>query len=288
MAPSLVPTQAGQRVKTVRRDAAKLAHFYRSGDLTTVCVPEPQTEAIRDLTRAREDAKKAERAARHQLQKFLLRHGKRWEGKSSWTDKHLRWIAGQQFEHEAQKRVLLDYFHTIEQATERVGHLTASIEELVHSSSLAPLIRALQACRGVDLVVAATVAAELGDLTRFETASQLMAYLGLVPSEHSSGQSRRQGPITRTGNGHVRRVLVEAAWSYRFPARMSRRIKKRNEGVAEGVRQIAWKAQRRLCGKTRRLLTRGKPKNQVIVAVARELAGFLWAIAREPMLLGES
>lgn len=287
VAPSLVPKQAGKRIKTDRRDAAKLAHFLRSGDLTFVCVPDEQSEAIRDLVRAREDATKAQRTARHQLQKFLLRHDRRWSGKTSWTSKHLQWIAGQPFAHEAHKRVLLDYLRTVEQASERIKQLTADIAELIEAWQYGPVVQALQACRGVELITAVTVVAELGDMRRFEKAGQLMAYLGLVPSEHSSGGSRRQGRITKTGNAHVRRVLVEAAWCYRYPARLSQPIRKRNEGLSEEVKEIAWKAQQRLCRKLRRMVQRGKSPKVATVAVARELAGFLWAIANQPNLLAK-
>lgn len=285
IAPSLVPKQAGDRVKTDRRDALKLARFLRSGDLTAVHVPEAATEAMRDLERARDDAKRAERAARHQLSKFLLRYGHRYDGKTAWTAKHLDWVRSRVFEHEAQNRVLVDYVHAVERGTERVEQLTKDITELVESWSLRPLVKALQALRGVRLITAVILAAEIADFARFATAPALMAFIGLVPSEHSSGESTRRGSITRTGNGHVRRVLVEAAWSYRFRPRMSREIRERNEGVGPGVQAIAWKAQQRLHGRYQKLTGRGKNKNQTVVAMARELAGFVWSIAREPELL---
>jgi transposase len=285
VAPSLVPTRSGDRVKTDRRDAAKLARFHRSGDLTEVHVPDAATEAMRDLERSRDDAKKAERTARHQLGKFLLRHGRRYDGKSAWTGRHLEWIRKQHFGHQAQQRVLVDYLKAVEVATERVKALTGDIAELVESWSLKPLVKALQSLRGVQLVTAAIIAAELGDLARFRTAPELMGYLGLVPSEHSSGQTKQRGRITRTGNGHVRRVLVEAAWAYRFRPGMSVAIRKRNEGVAPPVQRIAWKAQERLHRRYCRMLGRGKNKQQTVTAVARELAGFIWDIGRQPVLL---
>ena len=285
VAPSLVPTRAGDRVKTDRRDAMKLARFLRSGDLTEVYVPDKATEAIRDLERARDDAKKAERAARHQLGKFLLRHDRRYPGKTAWTGKHLEWIRAQHFEHEAQQRVLEDYLRTVEDLSERVERLTKSIMELVETWSLRPLVKALQALRGINVISATVLAAELGDLTRFESAPKLMGYLGLVPSEHSSGEGRRQGRITRAGNGHARRILVEAAWAYRFRARQSRAISERSAEVSPEVRRIAWRAQERLCAKYRKLTGRGKNKNKTTAAIARELAGFVWAIAREPAML---
>ncbi len=288
IAPSLVPVRSSDRVKTDRRDAAKLARFLRSGDLTEVHVPEPATEAMRDLERCRDDAKRAERRARHQLGKFLLRHGRSYPGKTTWTMKHLDWIRTQQFVHEAQQRVLVDYLKAVEDETSRVNALTDDIRELVESWSLAPLVKALQALRGVQLVTAVVIAAELGNLSRFSTAPKLMAYLGLVPSEHSSGGSTRRGRITKTGNGHVRRVLVESAWAYRFRPSMSSEIRRRNEGVAEPVRKIAWKAQHRLHRRYQRMQGRGKNKQQTVVAVARELAGFIWAIGREPCLIEDA
>jgi transposase len=285
VAPSLVPSRAGDHVKTDRRDAAKLARFLRSGDLTAIYIPEPETEALRDLERARDDAKKAERVARHQLGKFLLRHGRRFPGKTTWTKAHLDWARGQEFAHEAQRRVLTDYLTAVEDLGLRLEMLTKAIAELVESSSLRPLVKALQAFRGISLVSAVTIAAELGDLRRFATAPQLMGYLGLVPSEHSSGETRRRGRITRAGNGHVRRILIEAAWAYRFRAAKSRAIRERSRGVAPGVERIAWCAQQRLCNRYRRLIARGKNSKKAIAAVARELAGFIWAVGKEEQLL---
>jgi transposase len=287
VAPSLVPTRSGDRVKTDRRDAARLARFLRSGDLTEIHVPDAATEAMRDLERARDDAKKAERVSRHQLGKFLLRHGRRYRGKTAWTKKHLEWIRAQQFEHEAQQRVLEDYLRTVEDQGERVERLTKSIVELVETWSLRPLVKAFQALRGISVVSATVLAAELGDLKRFESAPKLMGYLGLVPSEHSSGEGRRQGRITRAGNGHARRILVEAAWAYRFRPRQSRAITERSMDVSPEVRRIAWRAQERLCARYRKLTARGKNKNKTMAAIARELAGFVWAIAREPTLLAQ-
>jgi transposase len=284
VAPSLIPKQAGDRVKTDSRDAVKLARFLRSGDLTAVHVPDAQTEAMRDLERAREDEKRAERTARHVLSKFLLRHGCRYTGKS-WSQRHLDWIRTLHFEFEAQRRVLASYLHAVEQAGERVAQLTRDIEEMVETWSLKPLVKALQALRGVRLVTAVTIVAELGEMDRFATAPQLMGYIGLVPSEHSSGGSVRRGGITRTGNQHVRKALVESAWSYRFRESMSYEIRKRNDGVSTEVREIAWKAQQRLHRRYRRLVGRGKSKQQTVTAIARELAGFVWAIGREPVLL---
>ena len=285
IAPSLVPKSAGDRVKTDSRDAVKLARFLRSGDLTEVHVPEAATEAMRDLERSRDDAKKAERVARHQLSKFLLRHGRRYDGKTAWTGTHLDWVRKQVFDHEAHNRVLVDYVHAVENATARVASLTKDIVELVESWSLRPLVKALQALRGVQVISAVILAAELGDFARFASAPALMSYLGLVPSEHSSGERQKRGHITRTGNRHVRRILVESAWSYRYRPAMSAAIRKRNEGVAPAVQAIAWKAQQRLNGRYKKLLGRGKNHQQTVTALARELAGFVWSIARQPQLL---
>jgi transposase len=285
VAPSLVPTRAGDRVKTDRRDAVKLARFLRSGDLTEVHVPDEATEAMRDLERAREDAKRAELSARHQLGKFLLRHGRRSPVKTAWSKKHLEWIRVQRFKHAAQQLVLDDYLKTVEDLRERVDRLTKSIVDLVEKWSRRPLVKALQALRGVNVISAVVLAAELGDVARFDTAPRLMGYLGLVPSEHSSGESRQQGRITRTGNGHARRILVEAAWAYRFRARRSDAMQARSRDVSEEVQRIAWRAQVRLCSRYAKLTARGKNKNRTVIAIARELAGFIWAIAHEPKLL---
>jgi transposase len=281
VAPSLVPQQASDRIKTDRRDAVKLARFLRSGDLTEVQVPDAATEAMRDLERARDDAKNSERAARHQLTKFLLRHDRKYCGKTSWTGMHLDWVRKQQFEHDAQNRVLVDYLQAVELATQRVDRLTKDIAELVEQWSLKPLVKALMGLRGVQLISAVVLAAEVGDFRRFSTARALMAYLGLVPSEHSSGESRRRGRITKSGNGHARRILVESAWSYRFRPTMSREIRQRNAGLSPGVQATAWKAQQRLNARYKKLLGRGKTKQQVVTALARELAGFVWSIARQ-------
>jgi len=281
VAPSLVPRQTSDRIKTDRRDATKLARFLRSGDLTEVQIPDMETEAMRDLERARDDAKNAERAARHQLVKFLLRHDRKYPGKTSWTDTHLEWIRHQQFEHEAQNRVVVEYLHAVEQATARVEQLTKDISELVEHWSLRPVVEALQSLRGVRLLSAVVLTAEIGDFRRFETARAFMAYLGLVPTEHSSGERRQRGRITKSGNRHARRILIESAWSYRFRPAMSRQIRARNESQPHAVQATAWKAQQRLCARYRRLSGRGKTKQQTVTALARELAGFVWHIARQ-------
>jgi transposase len=284
VAPSLVPTDT-RRIKTDNRDAIRLAHFLRSGNLTAVAIPDAATEAIRDLVRARDAAKRAERVARHQLDKFLLRHSRIWTGGGNWTQAHRAWVRSQRFDFAALTATFDDATATVESAGERVRNLTTAIAEAAKGWAGGPLVKALQAFRGIQLVTAATLAAEIGDFARFPTARHFMAYLGLVPSEHSSGGTRRRGSITRTGNGHVRRVLVEAAWNYRMRAQLSKPIADRNAGVAAGVKAIAWKAQQRLHKRYRKLIARGKCKAEVVVAVARELAGFIWAAARQPEYL---
>ena len=285
IAPSLIPSRAGEQVKTDRRDASKLARFFRSGDLVPIFVPDEATEAMRDLERARDDAKKAERVARHQLSKFLLRHGHRYSGRTTWTKSHFEWIRRCVLAHEAQKRVLTDYLKAVQDQTARVEILTKHIAELVETWHLRPLVKALQAFRGIRLVSAVVIAAEIGDLRRFESAPRFMSYLGLVPSEHSSGDTTKRGRLTRAGNGHVRRVLIEASWAYRFRPRKGEALLKRSEGVSPDVERIAWKAQQRLWSVYRRLVGRGKNSKKAIAAVARELAGFIWAIGRQEALL---
>ncbi len=285
IAPSLVPQRAGDRVKTDRRDARKLAQYYRAGELTPIYVPDERTEAIRDLERARDDAKKAEKICRAQLSKFLLRQGRRWCGKSYWTKQHLEWMRAQKFDQEAHGWVLVDYLEALDRATARVEELTRRIGDQVETWHLQPLVKALQSFRGIQLVTAVVIAAEIGDLRRFASAGEFMSYLGLVPSERSSGSTCRRGRITRTGNQHVRWMLVESAWNYRFKPRMSRAIRLRNEGVAPGVKRIAWRAQKRLHDRYMRLRGRSKPPQTVVTAVARELAGFIWAVGQEQELL---
>ena len=282
VAPSLIPRKAGERVKTDRRDALCLARLSRAGELMAVWVPGEEQEAMRDLTRAREDMKAIELKARQRLGAFLLRHGWVYEkGKSRWTQAHFRWLETVRFDSPVQQIVFQEYLETVRDAQRRVAGLEAQMGEALAGWSLRPVAEALMALRGVSRITAMTVLAELGDISRFDSPRQLMAFLGLVPSEHSSGQRRRQGAITKTGNGHVRRVLVEAAWNYRFMARKTRVIERRAERTPPAVQAIAWAAQKRLCGRYRRLMEAGKAKGQVTTAVARELAGFIWAIACE-------
>jgi transposase len=279
-APSLIPKKSGDRIKNDRRDSIMLARLHRAGELTPVYVPRSEDEAMRDLCRAREDAKRAERKVRQQLNAFLLRNGFRYTGKSLWSLAHWRWISDIKMAHAAQQFTLQEYVDAVRSGTERIERITGQIRELVGQWRLGPVVEALQALRGVSLVVAVTVIAELGDLSRFDHPSKLMAYLGLIPSEYSSGEKTQRGGITKTGNGHVRRMLTEAAWSYRLPARVSRRLLDRQQGLSQKVREIAWKAQVRLCSRYRRLVAKGKRTQVAITAVARELAAFIWAIAR--------
>jgi transposase len=279
VAPSLIPRKPGERIKTDRRDAINLAKLHRAGELTAVWVPDPKHEAVRDLVRARQAAVRALRQARQQLSGFLLRQGRHYN-RPAWTLMHRRWLAGLRFEQAVHHIVLEDGIAAVEAATARRDRLEAQIAVALSDWSLAPVVRALQALRGMALIAATTLVAELGDISRFANPRQLMAYLGLVPSEHSSGSTRRQGGITKAGNGAARRTLIEAAWSYRFPARISREQLLRQEGLAQSIRDTAWKAQERLCRRYRSLSRSGKPPTVVVTAVARELAGFVWAIVR--------
>lgn len=279
-APSKTPRQSGDRIKNDRRDAVKLARLHRAGELTAVWVPDSETEAMRDLTRAREDAKYAQTKARQRLNAFLLRHGLRYPGKSRWTAGHLTWIRRQGFEQPSQQVCLDEYLEAVQEASRRVERLESQVRDLMPYWSLSPVVKALMTHRGVSLLVATTTVAEIGDLTRFTRARDLMGFVGLVPSLDATGQRHRTGSITKTGNAHVRRCLVEAAWAYRHPARRSVELQRRLEGQPEAVQQIAWKAQLRLCGRYRRLRARGKHYNKIVIAVARELVGFLWAAAR--------
>ncbi len=282
VAPSLIPRKPGDRVKTDRRDALTLARLHRSGDLTAVWVPGPEQEAMRDLTRAREDMKGLELKARQRLGAFLLRHGRVYKtGRSRWTQAHFRWLEEQRFEQPVQQVVFQEYVDAVTQARARVAGLEDQMRRALATWSLRPAVEALTSLRGVKLITAMTVLAELGDLTRFDSPRQLMSFLGLVPSEHSSGERRRQGAITKTGNGHVRRVLVEAAWHYRHPARKTAHLRRKAAAAPAAVQALAWAAQKRLCARYRHLDYAGKAKCKVTVAVARELVGFIWAIACE-------
>jgi len=281
IAPALIPKQ-NQRVKTDRRDARKLAHFLRSGDLVSVWVPDEQTEALRDLERARDDARLALRRIQQQLLKLLLRNGRVFtEGKEHWTKTHWNWIRRQRFAEESQQRVLADALQTVEQAQARLARLDQDLAECTIGWRLLPLVQNLQAFRGIKLLTAVGVAAEIGDFQRFPTAGKFMAFVGLVPSEQSSGAARRQGRITKTGNRHVRRLLLEAAWQYvGAPATVGPALAARRRHVPENVVAIADQALRRLRRKAWKMTLCKKPACQIATALARELAGFIWSAAR--------
>jgi transposase len=280
-APSLMPRKPGERVKTDRRDAVQLARLLRSGDLTAVYVPRVEDEAIRDLCRAREDAMRDMKAMKQRLKALLLRLDIRYSGKADWGPAHVRWLSDIVCPTPAQQIAFQEYINAISQHTERIAHIEAELHQLLPAWRLYPLVEAYQALRGVQLNVALTVTAETGDITRFDNPRQIMAFLGLVPSEHSSGNRRRLGAITKAGNSHARRALIEAAWAYQHPARVSRIIQKRQEALPEEVCAIAWKAQLRLCRRYRRLIARGKNSNLAVTAIARELSAFMWSIAKE-------
>ena len=283
-APSLIPAKPGDRVKTDRRDAENLARLHRADELTGVWVPDCEQEAIRDLTRAREDIKQLERHSKQRLNAFLLRHGHGYDGKKTkWTQAHWRWMERIKFSHPVQQIVFQEYIDTVRQQQQKVAALEREMAKAMEGWTLGPVAEGLMALRGCRLITAMTVVAELGDISRFETPRQLMKYLGLVPSEHSSGAKVQRGGITKTGNTHVRRILTESAWTYRFPARKTGPLQRRAEQTSEAVQAIAWKAQKRLCGRYQSLNARGVQKNKVCTAVARELSGFMWAIACEVM-----
>ncbi len=284
VAPSLVPVKAGDRVKTDRRDAAKLARSYRAGDLTPVWVPDAAHEALRDLVRAREDAKQDQHRARHRLSKFLLRHGRRppQDVKKSWTQKYLIWIKEQvHFDQPALEAALLDYIHEVDHMAERIERLEKAIDQAIENAppEMRAVIEALQALRGIAKITAVSIVAEVGSLSRFEKPRQLMGYSGLVSSEFSSGNRIQRGRITKTGNAHLRRVLMEAAWAYQHRPWVGGALLQRQQGLEPEVKEIAWKAQWRLHTRYKKLSARGKNKNQIVTAIGRELLGFIWAIA---------
>lgn len=284
IAPTLVPVKSGDRVKTDRRDAGKLARSYRAGDLTAAWVPDAAHEALRDLVRAREDAREDQQRARQRLGKFLLRHG--WqppqEIKKNWTQKHMTWIKSQvHLDQPASQAAFLDYVHQVEHAADRLQTLEKAIDDAITAAppEIQEVVKALQALRGVGKVVAVTVVAEAGSLSRFGSPRQLMGYSGLVSSEHSSGSRIRRGAITKTGNSHLRRVIVEAAWAYQHKPWLGGWLAKRQQGLDEEIKDISWKAQWRLCTRYKKLAARGKNKPQIVTAIGRELLGFIWAVA---------
>ncbi len=281
IAPTLVPMKSGDRVKTDRRDAERLARSYRSGDLTAVWVPDEGSESLRDLVRAREAAKQDQLRARHRLSKFLLRLGQRpAAGMKAWTAPYMAWVRQVHFTQGSRQATMQDYLHEVDHMGERVKRLEQAITEAVQQASPAvrEVVKGLQALRGIAEISAVTIVAELGSITRFETARQLMGYSGAVPTEDSSGQRIRRGSITKTGNAHLRRIVVEAAWSYRYRPAIGPRLRKRQEGVPEPIKEIAWKAQVRLHKRSMKLAAAGKDQRKIITAVGRELLGFIWAI----------
>jgi len=281
VAPTLVPTKPGDRVKTDRRDAEKLARCFRSGDLTAVWVPDDEHEALRDLVRAREAAKKDQLRARHRLSKFLLRRGVRPPEKMrAWTQKHLNWVRSVRFEQYALEATRIDYVGELEHSLDRIARLEKAIDEAIEKApaKMRSVIAALQAMRGIAKMTAVTIVTEVGELSRFTHPSQVMGYSGLVPREHSSGNSTQRGAITKTGNAHLRRVVVEAAWAYQHGPGVYAELRRRQEGLDEETKAIAMKAQHRLCGRYRKLLGKGKPHALAVTAISRELLGFIWAI----------
>jgi transposase len=281
VSPSMMPRRAGDRVKTDRRDCLKLARLARAGELEPIYVPDAKDEAMRDLARTREDAVCMQRQARQRLQALLLRNEIRYAGKSAWTAAHRRWIAHLKLPQGAQQIAFEEYVQAIEEASARLERLEGAIRAELEHWRWRSLVEALQALRGVSAIHAVRIVAEIGDFARFPSPRNLMGYLGMIPSEDSSGGQRRQGSITKAGNSSARRALVEAAWAYRHPARVSWEIARRHTGLGKSVTDIAWKAQLRLCARYRRLSARGLNRKKIIVAIARELSGFVWAIARE-------
>ena len=281
MAPALIPKKAGDRVNTERRDALQLARLMRSGDLTPVYVPKVEDEAIRDLTRAREETIGDLKAAKFRLKAFLLRHDIRYTGRATWGPAHLRWLSAVVWATPAQQIVFQAYLRAVNAQTERLQRLEHELHEQAKAWRLNPVVEALQAWRGVPCTVAVTLVAERGDRSRVDTPRDLMTCLGLVPSAYSTGERRRQGASTKAGHSHARRVLVEGAWAYRYPAKVSRHLQRRLAQHPKAIQDLSGKAQVRLCTRYRRLIARGKHANQVVVARARERSGFMWAIAKQ-------
>jgi transposase len=277
-APSLIPKKPGERVKTNRRDAVALARLLRAGELTAVWVPDARHEAMRDLVRAREAAVDDLKSKRQQALSLLLRLGRRYAGKRTWTRMHWTWLLSQKLDHREQRIAFEEMLQAVRQAQERIARLDQAIRAAVPDWSLSQMVTALMALRGLDLVSATILLSEIGDLSRFATARELMGYLGLVPSEHSTGDRVKRSGITKAGNARARRILVECAWSYRHPPRLGKEKLARVEAAPKAVREIAWKAQARLCARYRALTRRGKRPTVVVTAIARELSGFIWAV----------
>ena len=281
VSPSMTPRRAGDRVKTDRRDALQLARLARAGELEPIYVPDARDEAVRDLVRAREDAVSMQRQARQRLQALLLRNEIRYVGKSSWTAAHRRWIAHLKLPDPAQQIAFEEYVSAVEEGGARLERLAQAIGAQLEHWRWRPLVEALQALRGISGIHAVRIVAELGDLARFASPRKLMGYLGMIPSEDSSGPRRRQGSITKAGNSSARRAFIEAAWAYAHPARVSWVIARRQTGLAKSITDLAWKAQLRLCARFRRLSARGLNRNKIVVAIARELSGFVWGIGQQ-------
>ncbi|HDZ34889.1 MAG TPA: IS110 family transposase [Pseudoalteromonas sp.] len=284
VAPSLIPKKPGEKIKTDKRDALKLAKLLKSEDLTPIYVPEPEDEAVRDLSRAREIAMKDLKDAKYQLKALLLRNNINYKGTANWSQKHLRWLTELVLPHPAQHIVLQEFLQTITERISRLERLDNELTHHVHQWRYYPVVKAIQAMRGVRLLVATGVVAELGDLSRFDYPRKLMSYLGLVPSEHSSGGKRHIGAITKCGNGRARRLLVEGAHTYRYAANISTDMQKRQEDLPKDIIDIAWKAQLRLCKRYKKMIAKGKHYNLVVTAIAREMIAYIWAIAKEVVL----
>jgi transposase len=282
IAPSLISQKPGERIKTDRRDSLRLAQLYRAGELTSIYVPTEEDEALRDLIRCREDAKEDELRTKHRLSKFLLRNtNKPPSGVNKWTVKNFNWLDTLKFENTHLRIVFQEYYHQLKELKQRLFRLEEESKRQSTEGVQAPKVQALQALRGVALITATSIVAEVGSFKRFSTPRQFMAYVWLIPSEYSSGESRKQGNITKTGNRHVRSLLVVAAWSYRFQPAVKGEHKKRIHGQSPSVQAITWKAQNRLHQKYYGLMSRGKNPGKAITAVARELAGFIWAVMQE-------
>ncbi|MEM5553710.1 IS110 family transposase [Pseudocolwellia sp. AS88] len=281
IAPSLIPKKPGDKVKTDKRDAAKLAKLFKAEELTTIYVPEAEDEAIRDLSRARETAMKDLKDAKFQLKGLFLRNNIKCDVKDNWSNQHLRWLTELVLPHPSQQIVLQEMIQTITERTKRVARLVNELEHQVKQWRYYPVVKAIQAMRGVRMLVAVGTIAELGDLRRFDHPRKLMAYLGLVPSENSSGDKRKLGKITKCGNGRARRLLIEGAQTYKHKANISTELQKRQEGLSKEIVDIAWQAQLRLCRRYQRLMQKGKHRNVVVTAIAREMIAYIWAISRE-------
>lgn len=284
VAPSLIPKKPGDKVKTDKRDAAKLAKLFKAETLTTIYVPEAEDEAIRDLSRARETAMKDLKDAKFQLKGLFLRNNIKCAVKDNWSNQHLRWLTELILPHHSQQIVLQEMIQTITERTKRVARLVNELEHQVKQWRYYPVVKAIQAMRGVRMLVAVGTIAELGDLRRFDHPRKLMAYLGLVPSESSSGDKRRLGKITKCGNGRARRLLIEGAQTYKHKANISTELQKRQEGLPKEIVDIAWQAQLRLCRRYQRLMQLGKHRNVVVTAIAREMIAYIWAISREVVI----